>query len=246
MQGVLDEFTRDLGSVYALLDFDLFIIDLPLKEIGDLKGYAEKHQLQIVQQKADKLEKLLSGIRKHGSTKLSYETIYNQCIVLSVSYFAATLENLFEYCIESAVKDGSVDTLLNKELKLRVKDMCALGSNPLSQVGEFLITSNNISFQDMQSICRAFKEFLRIEIVKDELANDIILSQAARHIIVHNGAVINSRFTNQIASAEPRTVKSQIPTSGKLRFSKDEVIHVGKRMESFVRQLIGNLLQYQR
>jgi hypothetical protein len=163
--------------------------------------------------------------------------------VLNVSYFGATLENLFEYCIESALTNGGVDVLLNKEIKLRVKDMCALGSNPRSLVGEFLIASNNISFQDMQSICRAFKEYLRIEIAKDELVNDIIFAQAARHIIVHNGAEINPRFANQVASVEPRSVKPQVPASGKLKFSKEEVRQVGNKMELFMRQITVKLSQ---
>jgi hypothetical protein len=246
MRKIIDEFRRDLDTVYSLLDFDLFIIELPLSEIKGLKDYAEQHKLPIVRQRADKLEKLLTGIKSHGSTKLSYDTIYNQCIVLTVSYFSATLENLFEYCIESALEFNRPDSLLSKEIKIRVRDICSIGENPKAHVGEFLVSSNNISFQDMQSISRTFKEYLKVDIEKDELTNDIIIAQAARHIIVHNGSEINSKFINQIALAAPRTVKPEVPQVGRLSFSKEEVSQVGKKMEEYMLRLIGQLEQYQR
>lgn len=246
MRNILNEFKRDIGSVYSLLDFDVFIIDLPLSEIRDLKTYAEKQSLPVVIQKADKLEKILTGIRTHGSTKLTYETIYNQCIVLLVSYFSATLENLFEYCIESSLKAGASDALLSEEIKLHVKDMYSIGENPLAQVGEFLISGNKISFQDMKSIKRAFEMYLNISMEKDALTNDIIFAQAARHIIVHNGSEINSKFQHQITSATPRTIKPEMPNTGKLLFSKEEVIQVGKRMEEYIGFLSEKLSSFQR
>jgi len=246
MRNVLDEFRRDLESIYSLLDFDQFIIDLPLSEIRALKTYAEEQDLPIVKQKAEKLEKILTGIREHGSTKITYGTIYNQCIVLAVSYFSAALENLFEYCIESSLKAGGSEVLRSEEIKLRVKDICSIGPNPLSQVGEFLVSNNKISFQDMKSIKRSFKEYLNVDIIKDELTNDIIFAQAARHIIVHNGSEINSRFQNQILAAAPRTIKPELPYTGKLSFGKEEIIQVGRRMEEYMVLLTEKLSAYQR
>src|SRR6185312_2015447 len=90
-------------------------------------------------------------------------------------------------------------------------------------IADRTVAEDDIRFRDMKSIARAFKETLEVDLVRDDLINDIILGQAARHVLVHAGGKIDERFRKQVAGAKPRKLKPALPIDGAIEFPPDEV-----------------------
>lgn len=226
------------------MDFDQFIIDFPLHQAEKLKNHCSRHKLTVALNHAEQIIQFLSGIKEHGSTKISYQTIYNQCVVLLVSFFTAALEDIFEYCIFSAIIN-TTPKWLGKELTIDIHDFCQIEGDPSKRVGELLIKNNDISFQDMKSIKRTFHDYFDIDISKDENMLNIIFGQASRHLIVHSSGRIDNRFKAQITSTVGRTIMKELPDEGIIRFEKQEIKKLGQNMQNFIVSLIGSLAKHQ-
>jgi hypothetical protein len=87
-------------------------------------------------------------------------------------------------------------------------------------------------------VSRAFREHLRIEIGRTEETNDIILGQAARHVIVHAGGV-DARMVRQVSGAHPRRLKPAIAVNERIEFTPDEVRQLGASMTSYIEALVA-------
>jgi len=111
--------------------------------------------------------------------------------------------------------------------------------------GELLIAKKDLTSQDMQSTVRAFETYVGVKIPKDLRANNIILGQAARHVIVHAGALITDRMIKQVAAASPRTLMQKLEPGGSLVFTKDEVLELRDEMLRFVEDLVSKLEAHQ-
>lgn len=230
---VIANFEADIVSVYNLMDFDQFIIDVPVSELKEMKAHCEKKNLTWALQKTEKILAFLTGIRVHGSTKLSYKTIYNQCVVLLVSYFGAALEELFKL-YTSLLVEQERPHWVDEEVRMPILDILESESAPSGRIGEWIVSTNNISFQDMLSTRRSFEKYLNLAFDKNEIMNNIIVGQACRHIIVHSGAQIDKRFLRQISSAVPRALKSNIPDDGEIDFTREEIRLLGQSTQTFV------------
>jgi len=64
--------------------------------------------------------------------------------------------------------------------------------------------------------------------------NNVICGQAARHVIVHAGAVVDARMVRQVSGAKPRTLKPNIAEKQPLKFSPQEVRELGASMKVYV------------
>ena len=62
--------------------------------------------------------------------------------------------------------------------------------------------------------------------ISKECANNIILGQASRHVIVRTGALVTDRMLKQISRAKPRTLKEDLVPGVPLIFSKKEVLQL--------------------
>ena len=111
----------------------------------------------------------------------------------------------------------------SEELKLSWRSIVQAETDQVEMFAELLSAHNDISFQDMLSVSRAFAKHLQIEVEKTPLVNDIILGHAARHVIVHSGAVVDRKMINQIKGALPRTLKEALVEGERIRFSPEEV-----------------------
>ncbi|HZC81380.1 MAG TPA: hypothetical protein VE222_06610, partial [Nitrospiraceae bacterium] len=83
---------------------------------------------------------------------------------------------------------------------------------------ETFVRKTDISFQDMQSIARAFRDYVGFEPTRNENVNDIVLGHACRHVIVHAGAVFDRKALGQVRSAVPRTLKKNINVGDAVTF----------------------------
>lgn len=245
MKNVAKQFEKDLSNVYSLMDFDKFIMEFPLSQLSVLKSHCEQHTLTRALKITDKIITFLSGIRDHDSTKLSYRTIYNQCLVLLVSYFTAALEDIFEYCISSSIKmDNPI--WLKEKVHLEISELVIIKGDPADKIGDLIIRSQNISFQDMKSTRKAFNDYFNVEMTKDKEMDNVIFSQASRHIIVHDGGKINSKFLHQIENTKLRTIKKDLSIEDQIIYSKDEIMIIGKSMLNLIEALMSQLSRYQK
>ena len=244
MKQIIKDFHRDRDSVISLMDFDKTILEFPIRQLESLLPHFQEHQLNKAIAKTQRSLDILRGIRSNESTKLAYKTIYNQCVVLLVSYFAATLEDIFKHCIVVALKHDMLPALRKEEISLQIGDFRRVADDPLGSAADFIVEHHGISFQDMGSVRRNCLKFLHYEPQRTEDVNDIICGQAARHIVVHSGGVINNKFLRQISDAIPRKLKPNMPQSGEIEFAPEEIVHLAASMERYLEQLSRGLAQY--
>jgi hypothetical protein len=171
--------------------------------------------------------------------------MYNQCVVLMVSYFASATRDLFIDHIADAVAAGNAK-VLEEELRLTVEEYTSLDTDPARFVGAALADKKDMSFQDMQSIERGFRRYFDFSPPKDAVTNDIILAQACRNAIVHAGGTADDRLIRQLRSAAPRGIKPVITANEQIQFSPEEIDAVQSAMMEYLLRLEAGLKQESR
>ncbi len=200
----------NVEDVYRLAEFDQVILDLAITQLKLLEQkLAKDHFIDNPSLTATNTRKSLENARTNDALRPRFEVINNQCVVLLVSLFASAIGELYREAILSLAKSGRSKKLNDESLDFSVTDVMADDFNPREQIGTLMQEKKDVSFQDMKSIGRAFSEFFGTEIPKDETVNNLILAQAGRHIIVHDGARINERFLRQIQAAISTIAKAR-------------------------------------
>jgi hypothetical protein len=108
-------------------------------------------------------------------------------------------------------------------------------------IADRIADEDDISFQDMQSIRRAFSKNLALDLGRDENANDIILGQACRHVLAHAGGRIDERLLNQVSGATPRRLKRTLVAGENIVFEPAEVRALATAMTDFVDAAIAKV-----
>ena len=239
---ILDNFTKNVDSIKKLVNFDDLVQRLCLNALSKaekgLKRFkAEKHPNYSVEGEI----KSITSIRTHESLRPYYEVMFNQCVVLLVSYFASAVEDIFQISLTHKIRDGHLGKLGKEEIKISLSELKQIDFNVLDNIGQIIATFKDISFQDMQSIARAFNNYLDYEPTKDKDVNNIILSQACRHSIVHSGGVINDKIAKQISNARPRDLKKELKASEQVQFHPGEIEIISKSMICYIEKLVSAL-----
>lgn len=238
MPTIVTEFAQHQASVRKLVNFDRDISDFV---VGTLKDQVERLKASGVtnpDQTGEKLLRVLEPIRTNNSLRSRYETVFNQAVVLLVSHFGSTIHTLFTNTIREVLERGGQDSQIAKEeLSFSVSELCDPSFEVRDAIPEALALASDVSWQDMQSIHRTFKKYFRVEMQRDELVNDIIAAQAARHCIVHSGAVVDERMLKQLANAKPRKIKVELRARQALQFSPEEIELVSTQMATYLKRL---------
>lgn len=238
MRAILDNFTQHVGDVERLIAFDREVMQVAISAVEDLhRRLVEKH-IDNEQMNGARTLQILKGIRDHGSLKPSYSLILNQAIVLLVSYFGSAVEDIFSFAVTSAMRKGSSPRLMKQDMKVTVGDLIEVTSNPDDAISALLIEKKDLSFQDMQAIHRAFRDYVDVEVEQDSTVNNIILAQACRHVIVHAGGEVTPRLVRQVSGAVPRDLKAQLDGASVVQFSQDEVRIVAESMKGYLAALV--------
>ena len=240
----IDIFDQNIQSVSRLINFDRDVLDMVIGNIEQLhKKLVDEVNLQNELHNGKRLLDVLRGIRTNDSLRPRYQLIFNQAVVLLVSHFGSALSDLFRYAVEVAIETGD-KRVLSEELTLDIDELLSSGDHLHEVLGDMLILKKDISFQDMKSVSRAFKKYFGIEIGKDACVNDIILGQACRHAIVHDGGRTNSRTLRQTTSAKPRNLKADLGENQKIEFTPDEVELLGNYMRTYASNLLTQIELY--
>lgn len=242
LNSVKETFKGNVQSVHKLMNFDRDVQDVFIEHIADLSNRL-KTQQRITNDllNGERQLQMLRQIRENDSLRPRYEAIFNQAVVLAVSYFGSAIHDILRLCIADAIKHRQHKRLLNEEFKVSIADLIVNSTSLEEAIGDLFITRKDISFQDMQSIGRAFSDYLEIAVEKDAIVNDIICGQACRHAIVHDGARVNARVIRQISAANPRRLKQKIKEGDNLKFSPEEVDMLCVSMSTYIESLCGKL-----
>jgi len=236
-------FKEKVDRVYDLAEFDHVILGFAIRTLERVVESATASEIaQQHRQNVAKELQHLRDIRKNDSLRSKYQHIFNQCVVLLVSYFGSTIRDLFADCVaERLTSNTPQQKLLDEELKLSVAELLEVSSDEQQRrVGDLLIRKCDISFQDMQSIGKAFSKYCDYGPEKGQDCNNIILGQACRHVIVHSGATIDEKCLKQVKAAMPRTLKLNL-AMGPVQFSVEELKVLGESMKAYVKALVAGL-----
>jgi hypothetical protein len=238
----LIEFGKHRAAVQKLVNFDRDILDFVVDSLREHVAGMKAGGVSNPNQTGEKLLRVLEPIRKNDALRSRYETVFNQALVLLVSYFASAVHTLFREAIREQVAGGGRDTMLAKErLSFTVAELCEPGFELPDAIPNALIQANDISWQDMQSIHRAFRKYFEIDMLRDGQVNDIIAVQACRHAIVHAAGIVNERTIKQLANANPRTLKQHVKLGERVQFSTDEIERAATAMEEYLIKLAGRV-----
>ncbi len=235
-------FIENVKAVDKLINFDRDIQDLAIQQIEELSDRLKNTKnITNEQLNGERTLQMLRQIRKNDSLRSRYKTIFNQAVVLLVSYFGSTIGDVFRYCVIKVITDRQPQKLLEEDLRVSIKDICdAMDSFP-DDLGDLFISKKDISFQDMKSIYRTFNDYIGVRINKDNNVNNIILGQACRHSIVHAGARIDKKLISQVSGAMPREIKLSLVENKQIEFSPDEINILADSMKNYLDVLIKSI-----
>lgn len=232
---IIETFKTHMKSVEKLMNFDRDVLDHAIISIEDLqKRLTQHHEISNAALTAERTLTMLRGYRKNDSLRSRYETIFNQALVLLTSYFTSSISDLFKIGVSKVLDKNSESPLHKEQIKISFRDLRENDFNLKEIAPELLILAKDISFQDMQSISRAFKDHLGISIEKDKTVNEIILGVQCRHIIVHTAGLADDRLIRQLANAYPRDLKNTLKAGEKIQFTVEEVNSVGAAMLEYL------------
>lgn len=235
-------FEANIRSSLDLLSFDDVLLMVVLQMMSKTNSRLKKANIENHRLTLDRAIEEIRNIQRNESLRPYYEGVSNQCVVLLVSHFASGLGSYFRRCIGTAIRRGAADEASREKLTVTVGEIRDLAGGFDERVGELLIERKGISFQDMQSATRAFESYFGVRpYPRGRDLNDLIVAQACRHAIVHAGAIVDTRLTNQIRDATDRTIQSELLPGSRIQFSRDEVKSVARSMQGFVRHLEAEL-----
>lgn len=235
---ILETFKQHVKSVHQLMNFDRDVLSHAIEAIETLQQrLTQHHQIDNPQLTAATTLQILRNYRQHDSLRPRYATIFNQAVVLLVSYFGAAVHDVFREGVSAVLASDRDSPLLREQLKLSFAELREANFDLRKSAPDLLVNAKDISFQDMKSIARAFKDNLGIEIEKTPLVNDIILAQACRHVIVHTGSVANNELVKKLSGAYPRTLKQKIALNEIVQFTTEEVTCASNAMIEYLRDL---------
>jgi hypothetical protein len=234
----VETFNKNVERVSALMGFDRQIIDLCLEMLTEFRDQHAKEQ------KFKTLNNLLTALiqsfepeKAQKRLKPQYETMYNQCLVLLISHFSTALRDLYVTALEGLLREKKLpESLKEEELKI---PLSALEGDELdhNRVAIFILEKDDNSFQDMQSIRRAFEDRLSCRLERDAMMDDIILAQACRNSIVHAGERISDRTVRQLRDVKKRTLFLGLKAGDKIQFSTGDLTRIMNCMKKMVETL---------
>lgn len=235
---VSTSFHKNCTDVERLVNFDREVLQVVDGLLDDLhKRLKPVHASD--QMNGGRVLTIVRGIRNNNSLRSNYSAIYGQAVVLLVSHFASALADIFRLAVSASLETEESEALLSEELRLTFREIKERGWNLKSSAADLLIAKKDYTFQDMQSTVRAFDSYVGVKLVRDQTTNNIILGQAARHVIVHASGLVTERMLRQVSGATPRTLRPTLQLGQALNFTPEEVLSLKSEMEAYIARTIA-------
>lgn len=247
-QSIVEAFEANLESVTRLSNFDGTVIEYVSTSILE----RDRKLIEALESRGTRYPERLRGarivdqlrrLRENEALRAEYSLIFNQCIVLLVSYFASSLHDLFRHFFQVKVESENAGKILKEALKVNFGQLRELDWDVRSNAADLFLTSQEISFQDMQSVYRSFSQWLGFGRTRDVVTDRIIVAQAARHCIVHAGGVANERTMSQIRGCACVDVLSGMAKGSAVSAGPSDISTVRDAMRIYIKELRTGLLE---
>jgi hypothetical protein len=181
-----------------------------------------------------------SDLKEHSQQRVAEDVLPSN--VQSVAGSARVVfwlsgERLVHRSGSVSIRKRKTPSILNAILEVPIEDLADNHENVPLFLADLLASKKDLSFQDMQSIGRAFDECFDLKIDRDAMVNDIVLGQACRHSIVHAGGRVDRRLVAQLRATKPRSVKPELRVGEVLEFSPSEIRTISDSMKSYLQRL---------
>lgn len=241
LEAVVVRFISNLEAVRGLSNLDRRVLNFTIRSLEERDGRLLNSNIDNRQWLAGNTLDHLRSIRENDSLRPGFEALVNQCVVLLASYFSSGLADLFRAAVPMALDGPATEKLLNHDLRLKVREVRSAEYQLRTELADLVIASADISFQDTKSIARAFEEYLGVTIPRDADVNDIIAGLSCRHIIVHNGALVDRKCLAVLKTAMPRRLKTELVVGKPVQFTTEEIEELSAAMARYVRRVAGLL-----
>lgn len=242
LREIVGLFEGSVLSVKQMANFDRLVLQTTISLLETTEERLRSHGLENPRLTAQRALDNVRNIQKNDSLRPKYEEMFNQCAVLLVSHFGAALGDLFRFGVALRLAGGGDTKLNQEELKLTVQQIADLRSDPLFELGDLIMQAKDLSFQDMQSTCRAFRDWIGIDLPRSEHMDNVIIGQAARHAIVHTGGRINEKLLGRARKAlTTATLGLQLERDKKVQFTPDLVDALAASMTTMIDDLASRL-----
>jgi hypothetical protein len=236
---VITGFQHNVDDVFALMNFDRTVLDFSIVTLDTLDKQLKKTHSPLTSVEGHL--QALKNIRQNDSMRANYTTIFNQCVVLLVSYFGSSVKDLFIGAVGHCIETSGNEELLEEEVKLTVRELRSVQTGSATAIGEFLAEHKDLTFQDLNSIHRAFQKYFGVQPRRDTLANELATAQACRNAIVHSGSRADDRLLRQIGHLRPRTIKEDLKAGQVIQFSSAEVEQIANTMKTYLTDLCASV-----
>lgn len=236
---IYDNFKKNIERVKELLIIDKLMHGLYIKALESVEhkfteaGVIKNHPaLQGLQSGIRNLKK----IRENDSSSPYYKIVYNQSVVLLVSYFESTLEDLFINILLIKISDGTLNYPANK-IKLSLKELCELITNH-ENIPIVWLSQNEINFQNINHVESTFKDYFDISSCEDKHIDNIKMGALCRHIIVHSGELISQSNVEAAEKIIHRDIMEKFIAGDKIIFEPEEIMKICESMETYINNII--------
>ena len=240
-QAILKNFKERVDGVNKLLRLDDLILGTTLSILEDRQSSLRNCGIENAHQLGENALSQLKSIKNNESLKPGYKLIYNQCVVLLVSYFSSSIHDFFNCAATELLKNNIPKKFKGKDLKFTLEELKSYDFDLNKNIGAIISEKFDISFQDMGSISRAMKDILCLELPWDKTINNIITMQACRHAIAHAGEIADEKLINQLRKSSERDIQKDIVVGRRVQFTPDEVTLGGEEMLNYLSNLISKL-----
>ena len=245
-QSIVESFRANLGSVKRLSNFDEIVIEIATSSITKrdqaLADALRPRGVNIPERLSGaRIVTQLENLRENQSLRQEYSVMFNQCIVLQVSYFASSLHDLFRYFFQRRIEEGGTSEILKEELKVSFGQLNDLGWDVKANAADLFLSARDLSFQDMQSVTRSFSKWLGFSRPRDSATNTIIVGQAARHCIVHTGGRVSSRMLSQIRDCTDAEIFPNLREGALIISQPCDIALLSKAMDLYMTELSEGL-----
>lgn len=234
-------FKKNTQAVLQLSDLDRGLLDHTIQSLEERDERLRKAGVNNPRMLAGSTLQSLRNIRQNDSLRPGFQALVNQSVVLLVSYFASGISHLFRAAISQALEINPSDYLRHLQLKVSVAELAEISGELSEALPDLVAESPGISFQDMKSIARTFDNFFGYKIPHDQVTNDITAGLAMRHVLVHNGGIVDRQCIRQLEYASPRNFKPNIKIDDILEFGTDEVKMLADVMVKYVDRISNGL-----
>ena len=230
-------FKSNIEGVYQLADLDRGLLNTTIQQLRERDARLKTAGIANPRLLSGNTLANLERVREHDSLRPGFQALVNQSAVLLASYFASGVSQLFRSAIAAALEQVPSKTLEQHEIKFTVRDLISIGGEIVEVIPDLIAEGPGVSFQDTKSIQRIFKDYLDVDIRRDEVSNDVSVGLALRHVLVHNGGIVDRKCFRQTEESLPRTFRREIKLGESINFKTEEIRRVGATMIEYVERL---------